>query len=87
LLRQPNGPASPFTFGSRLSSGTTQSASTTSPVIEARSDSLPSIFGVEKPCMPRSTMKPRMAPSSFAQTTQMSATGAFDIQVLAPLSL
>src|SRR6185312_11271923 len=87
LLRQPNGPARPLAFGSRFSSGTTQSASTISPVIEARSDSLPSIFGVAKPFMPRSTTKPRMTPSSLAQTTAMSATGALEIQVLAPLSL
>ena len=68
MLRQPNGPARPDTFGSRLSSGTTASSSTISPVTEVRSDSLPSIFGVEKPLVPRSTMKPRILPSSLAQT-------------------
>ena len=68
MLRQPNGPARPDTFGSRLSSGTTASSSTISPVTEVRSDSLPSTFGVEKPLVPRSTMKPRILPSSFAQT-------------------
>src|SRR6185295_9569809 len=79
LLRQPNGPARPFTFGSRFSSGTRQSSSTISPVIDARSDNLPSIFGVEKPLVPRSTRKPRMTLSSFAQTTATCATGAFEI--------
>src|ERR1041385_6080762 len=87
LLRQPNGPARPDTFGSRFSSGTMQSSNTISPVTEQRNDSLPSILGVEKPLAPRSTMKPRILPSSFAQTTAMSATGALEIQVLAPLSL
>ena len=48
-LRQPNGPARPFTFGSRFSSGTTTSSSTISPVIEVRSESLPSIFGRREP--------------------------------------
>ena len=86
-LRQPNGPASPETFGSRLSSATTAPSSTISPVIEARSDSLPSIFGVENPLVPRSTMKPRILPSSFAQTTARSAIGALVIQVLAPVRL
>ena len=85
LLRQPNGPASPETFGSRFSSGTTAPSSTISPVIEARSDSLPSIFGVENPLVPRSTMKPRILPSSLAQTTAMSAIGELVIQVLAPV--
>jgi hypothetical protein len=48
--------------------------------------SLPSIFGVEKPFVPRSTMKPRIAPSSFAHTTAMSAIGELVIHILAPLS-
>ena len=60
---------------------------TISPVIEARSENLPSILGVERPAMPRSRMKPRMAPeSSLAQTTKMSAIGALVIHILAPLS-
>ena len=56
-------------------------------VIEARNDSLPSIFGVENPApaLSRSTMKPRMTPSSFAHTTAISAIGAFEIHILAPL--
>ena len=56
-------------------------------MIEARKLSLPSILGVENPFVPRSTMNPRMTPSSLAQTTATSATGAFEIQLLAPLSL
>ena len=67
--------------------GTTAPSSTISPVMEARSDSLPSIFGVEKPLVPRSTMKPRILPSSFAQTTAMSATGELVIQIFAPVRL
>ena len=46
------------------------SSSTISPVIEARSENLPSIFGVAKPFAPRSTRKPRITPSSLAQTTR-----------------
>ncbi len=72
-------------FGSRFASGTITSDNTISPVIEARSDSLPWILGVSKPFMPRSTMKPRMTPSSLAQTTARSAMGLLVIQVLAPL--
>ena len=86
MLRQPNGPARPFTFGNRASSGTTAPSSTISPVTDVRSDSLPSIFGVEKPLVPRSTMKPRILPSSFAHTTAMSATGELVIHIFAPLS-
>ena len=55
--------------------------------MEARNESLPSIFGVEKPLVPRSTMKPRILPSSLAHTTAMSATGELVIHILAPLSL
>jgi hypothetical protein len=55
--------------------------------MEARKLSLPSILGVEKPGVARSTMKPRMALLSLAHTTATSATGALEIQVLAPLSL
>ena len=55
-------------------------------MIEARSDSLPSIFGVEKPLVPRSTMKPRISPSSFAHTTATSAIGELVIHILAPVS-
>ena len=61
---------------------------TISPVIEARSDTLPSIFGVDRPAMPRSRMKPRMALSwapDLAQTTMTSAIGALVIQVFEPV--
>src|SRR5450759_1418664 len=85
LLPNVRGLAGPF--GSRLSSGIRQSSSTISPVMEARKLSLPSILGVEKPLVPRSTMKPRMTLASLAHTTARSATGALEIQVLAPLSL
>ncbi len=57
---------------------------TISPVTEARSENLPSIFGVERPFMPRSRMKPRMTPSSvLAQTTMTSAIGELVIHILA----
>ena len=87
MLRQPNGPARPDTFGSRFSSGTTASSSTISPVTEVRSDSLPSTFGVEKPLVPRSTMKPRILPSSFAQTMARSAIGALEIHIFGAVEL
>ncbi len=86
-LRQPNGPARPRALGSRLSSGTSAPSSTISPVTDERNDSLPSIFGVEKPFVPRSTMKPRITWSSFAQTMATSAIGALVIHILLPVSL
>ena len=57
------------------------------PVIDARRDILPSIFGADSPFAPFSTTKPRMRPSwasDFAQTTKTSAMGEFEIQVLFP---
>ena len=45
----------------------------------------PSIFGVEKPAMPRSQMKPRISSaSSLAQTTATSAMGELVIHILVP---
>ena len=61
---------------------------TISPVIEARSDSLPPIFGAERPFMPFSSTKPRIwlsCAADFAQTTNTSAMGAFEIHVLEPV--
>src|SRR5207244_5031732 len=42
-------------------------------------------LGVANPLVPRSTMKPRMTLSSFAQTTAMSAMGELLIHVFAPV--
>ena len=61
---------------------------TISPVIEARSDSLPPIFGAERPFMPFSSTKPRILPpwaSDLAQTTKTSAIGALEIHIFAPV--
>jgi hypothetical protein len=61
---------------------------TISPVIEARSDSLPSILGAERPFMPFSSTKPRILPpwaSDFAQMTKTSAIGALEIHIFEPL--
>ena len=61
---------------------------TISPVIEARSESLPSILGAESPAMPFSSTKPRIWLSwaaDFAQTTKTSAMGEFEIQVFEPV--
>lgn len=50
------------------------------PVADALRKNLPSIFGVERPFIPRSKMKPRILPSShLAQTTAMSAPEGFVI--------
>ena len=57
-----------------------------SPVTLARRLSLSPILVVVKPSKPRSTMKPRMSPSSLAQTTARSQTGELVIQYLAPFS-
>src|SRR5207248_2293808 len=78
-------PARPDTFGNKLSSGTSAPSSTSSPVIEARRLNLPSIFGVASPLVPRSTMKPRILPPSFAHTTATAATGACVVQDFAPV--
>ena len=57
------------------------------PVGLARSENLPSIFGAERPSQPFSRMNPRMSPSSsFAHTTNTSASGALVIQFFAPES-
>ena len=88
LVRQPNGPLRPDTLGNRLASGTTTPSITTSPVIEARNDNLPPIFGAERPFMPFSRMKPRISSpwaADFSQMTNTSASGALEIQVLLPL--
>ena len=58
-------------------------------MIEARSESLPSIFGAERPFMPFSRMKPRIwspCARDFAQTTNTSAIGELLIQVFEPMS-
>ena len=55
--------------------------------MEARRLSFPSIFGVEKPSKDRSTMKPRIVPSSFAHTTARSAMGELVIHIFAPLRI
>ena len=57
-------------------------------MIEARSDSLPPIFGADSPFMPFSSTKPRISLScaaDFAQTTKTSAIGEFEIQVFVPV--
>lgn len=66
----------PDALGSRFSSGTSTSSMRIIPVAEALKENFPSIFGVERPFMPRSKIKPRTFPSShLAQTTAISATG------------
>jgi len=62
---------------------------TTSPVIEQRKLSLPPILGADRPRMPFSSTKPRISPScaaDLAQTTNTSASGAFEIHILLPVS-
>ena len=82
-----NGPFRPRTSGKAFSSGQNTSSMTISPVIEARSPTLPSIFGVDRPLAPLSSTKPRIAPSSsFAQTTNTSAIGELVIHIFEPLS-
>ena len=75
----------PCTFGSRWSAGTGTSSITISPVTDVRRLNLPSIFGADSPFIPFSRMKPRITPSSvFAQTTNTSAIGEFEIHILLP---
>ena len=57
-------------------------------MIEARSDSLPPIFGADRPFMPFSSTKPRIwlsCAADFAQTTKTSAIGALEIHILEPV--
>jgi hypothetical protein len=56
-------------------------------VTDVRRLNLPSIFGADSPFIPFSRMKPRIVPSSvFAQTTNTSAIGEFEIHILLPTS-
>ena len=59
-LRQPNGPLRPDTLGSSASSPTSTPSMTISPVMDARSESFPPIFGADSPFMPFSSTKPRI---------------------------
>ena len=75
-------------LGRRFSSGTRTSWRTSSEVTDARSESFLWISGAEKPGMPCSTMKPRIAPSSVrAQTIAMSAIVPFVIHIFAPFRI
>ena len=86
MFRQPNGPERPLISGRMLSSGTNTWSMTIWPVGEARIENLPSIFGVDSPSIPRSRRKPRMTPSSLAQTTITPAMGELVIHDLVPVS-
>ncbi len=57
-----------------------------SPVSEALRLSLSPMTLVETPSNARSTRKPRITPSSLAQTSATSATGEWVIQYLPPFS-
>src|SRR5690554_2684215 len=86
-FKQESGPLKLFTSGKTFSFGTSTFSNTNSPVLEARSDHLLWVSGVEKPSIPRSTTKPRILPSSsLAQTTAMSAIGELVIHILAPFN-
>ena len=67
-----------------FSAGMRQSSNASCDVTEARSDIFPLCSEVEKPFVPFSTRKPRMTPSSFAQTSATSAIEPFVIQAFAP---
>ena len=89
LFKQPKGPFKPVTFGIRFSSGTRTLSITISPVIDALRDNLPLIFGAVKPFIPFSRIKPLIAsPCSldFAQTTNTSAIGEFEIHIFEPVN-
>lgn len=60
----------------------------TEPVLDALNDIFPGMTEVERPAVPLSTKNPRTRPSShLAHTTNMSATGAFVIHILAPFKM
>jgi hypothetical protein len=78
----------PLISGNRFSSGTSTPSITISPVIEALSDNFSPIFGADRPAMPFSRTKPRIAPpcaSDFAQTTKTSAMGELVIHIFEPV--
>ena len=82
-----NGPFRPRTSGKAFSSGQNTSSITISPVMDARSPTLPWIAGALRPFQPFSSTKPRIwPPSSLAQTTNTSAIGLLVIHILLPLS-
>src|ERR1700693_5337301 len=83
-VRQERRPFKPSTPGRMFSIGIRQSSNTSCDVTEARRDILPLCSKDENPLVQRSTRKPRMTPSSLAQTTAMSATDPLVIQALAP---
>lgn len=71
---------SPSTPGNKFSSGTITESMRIIPVVEARRENLPSIFGVSNPADPLSIINPLIFPSSHdAHTIQMSAIGEFVI--------
>src|SRR5262249_8397533 len=67
-----------------FSAGIRQSSKASCDVTEARSDILPLCSDVLKPFVQRPRRKPRIPPSSLAQTTATSATDPLVIQALAP---
>ena len=88
LFRQDKGAPSPRAAGRRFASGISTSSIMMKPVGDARTENLPSIFGLSRPFIPFSRMKPPILPSSsLAQTTKTSAMGLLVIQFLEPESL
>src|SRR5690349_20560218 len=80
--------ASPFSVpGNKHSSGKKQSSKKSSPVEEARIESLCLLSCVEKPGVFFSMTNPRMPSSVLAQTIAKSAIGALVIQALLPDSV
>jgi hypothetical protein len=70
----------PCTLGNKLALGTCTSSIAICPVIEARNENFPSIFGAEKPFIDFSKINPRICLSShLAHTTAISAIGEFVI--------
>jgi len=85
LLRQPKGRPG-LGIGQQVFSGTKGAVEHEFAGDRARSDSLPSIRGVEKALVARSTMKPRNHPVELRPDDRDIAKGAFDIHILCPVS-
>ena len=86
-FRHESGPLSPRTSGNTAPAGRRTSSSTSSLVIEARSDILCLISGAEKPGVSVGTTNPRMPPCSspaLAHTTATSAMDPFVIHIFEP---
>src|SRR5215472_2558549 len=85
-VRHDSGPRSPVTPGSTADDGSRTESSTSSDVIDARSDIFLWMSRAGNPRVPRGTRNPRTPSSVEAHTTAMSAMDPLVIHIFVPLS-